>query len=997
MGFRVREILLVASPYDAFVLEEDRGLSETILSQYIDLNLRFVPRITRVSSPKEAFDALHQRTFDLILTMSRLAGTSPLEFGTAVKHLHPDKPVILLSVEALSSETLYRLRLSGTINKIFYWLGDSKILLAIIKYVEDLGNVKSDAGSGVQVILIVEDNPQFYSMFLPLVYTEIMIQTQRLISESVNDYQRLLRMQARPKIMLAESYEQAAEVVQTYPHNLLGLVSDVSFPRKDQTDPQAGFALLEHAKKKVPDLPVLLLSQEARPEESGQEHQTEFLHKNSPNLLSELRAFILRDLGFGDFVFRMPDTGAEICRANTLQEFERTLQDVPLASLQYHARRNDISKWLRARTEFEAAERIRPIKVTDFGGVEAMKEHLTTTVRQIIHANQAGAITDFRSYSDGFRNAFIRIGTGSLGGKARGIAFMNALLARTGHIAGAEQLEIRTPQTFVLCTDVFERFLESNSLHRFAIETGDDTRIADRFRDAPLPDSVTQNLRKILGEFRHPLAVRSSSVLEDSQNLPFAGLYATYMLPNSHPDLEVRLAQITDAIKLVYASTFFQASKEYMKNTPYRIEDERMAVIVQEVAGSAHGDIFYPAIAGLAQSHNFYPTPPLRASDGVAYLALGLGKGIVEGENSYRFSPREPKRSPPYSTTGEMLDASQRAFYCLDLSHPDVRMTTDQSCSLRREDLSRAEADGTLFYAASTVAAGDDRLRDTLSIDGIRVVTFANILKHRLIPLAEIIARLLDTGKESFGCDVEIEFAVDFHSDGDGSVPLFSFLQIRPLVVGREGAEVSVPPAGKPGTVCYSNHAMGNGVYGNIFDLIYVDPEQFKPEHSREIAEEIGACNAVLKQEGRNAVLIGVGRWGSSDTWLGIPVTWQQISAARVMVETELPNFHIDPSGGSHFFHNLISLRLGYLHVAQKEDFINWEWLSAQPPRDAYRWIRHIQTESPFTVLIDGHSSRGAVLGPEGKTLPPQAGYDIFARTSDRSNTNGVESQSHSG
>ncbi|MFP4374521.1 MAG: PEP/pyruvate-binding domain-containing protein [Spirochaetaceae bacterium] len=965
MRYRVREILLVSSLYDAFVLEEDRGLSEVIFNQYIDLNLRFVPRITRVSSAEEALQQMHSRTFDVVLTMARLSDMDPEEFGSRVKEFDPGKPVILLTTEALSPDLLARFRRARSIDKIFYWLGDSKILLAIIKYVEDYGNVASDAAGGVQVILLVEDNPKFYSMFLPMMYTEVMMQTQTLISESINDYQRLLRMRARPKILLAETYEEAIEIFEAYRQNILGIISDIAFPRQGHIDEEAGYRLLGVTKTEVPDLPVLLQSDHPADRDGVLRQNAHFLDKNSPNLLQQLRDFIMTNLGFGDFIFRRPD-GTEVARAHNVQEFERLIKEVPIETVEYHARRNHISIWLRARTEFDLADELRPKKVSDFSDSEAMREYLAAAVGNLLDRNRAGNITELSSYTEGADTAFIRIGGGSLGGKARGIAFVNALLSRSDIPQRYEGINIHTPMTFVVCTDAYEQFLAQNDLQRFAIETEDNDEIARAFVAAALPEDIELHLRKIVERVDMPLAVRSSSVLEDSQNLPFAGLYATYMIPNSHPDLEVRLRQLADAVKLVYASVFYQAPKEYVRNTYYRIEEEKMAVIVQELAGEQHGDIFYPVVSGVGQSHNFYPTEPIKSSDGLAHVALGLGKTIVDGENIYRFSPRFPKRPPPYSSTGEFLKMSQNHFYALDLSNAGVTVEADEGFSLRRLDLKRAEEDGTLFYVGSTFSRDDGRIRNTLTMEGPRVVTFANILKNRIAPLPEILVDLLELGKASFGTDVEIEFALNIRGTRDEGATQFYFLQIRPMVVGRETVEVSTADVDTDRVLVASNQAMGNGVFEEIYDLVYVDPDRFDAGRSVEVAREVGQINKKLATEGRRCILIGFGRWGTTDRWLGIPVDWGHISSAQVIVESDLGDFRVDPSQGSHFFHNLISLRLGYFHIrdGRSEEFILWDWIKELPVEEQTNFVRHVRLEAPLTAKIDGRSSRGVILKP---------------------------------
>ncbi|MCG8481569.1 MAG: phosphoenolpyruvate synthase [Spirochaetales bacterium] len=963
MQFRVREILLVSTMYDAFVLEEDRGVSELILSQYIDLNLRFVPRITRVSTAEEALSELASRNFDLVLTMARLSDMDPVDFGNHVKRLHPDKPVVLLTVEMLSPDLLARFRRAASIDRIFYWLGDSKILLAIIKYVEDAGNVHADTVSGVQTLLIVEDNPKFYSMFLPPLYTEVMTQTQRLISESVNDYQRLLRMRARPKLLLAETYEEAMHLFDKYKRNVLGVISDVAFSRDGRLDQDAGLRLAEAFREKLSDLPILLHSErgEAR-EEIGIE--CAFVDKRAPDLLTELRHFLLTDLGFGDFVFRDP-AGRELYRACNIQEFEKLIQTCPPESLRYHAARNDISMWLRARTEFAVAEQLRPHRVEDFSDIEALRGHLHDAIRALLNKNRAGSITELSAYAGDVAASFIRIGGGSLGGKARGIAFINGLLDDPSLREKYPTVRIGVPATFVICTDVYEEFLETNQLHRADLVHAEDEAIAERFLASSLSDETLAQLERVVEKIHTPLAVRSSSVLEDSQSLPFAGLYATYMLPNNDPDPLGRLSQLACAVKLVYASVFYRASREYVHNTNYRLEDEKMGVIIQEVAGRRRGNLFYPMVSGVAQSHNFYPTSPIRPEDGIASVALGLGKSIVDGENIFRFCPSFPRQNPPYSSPEELMKATQHHFYALDLSRPRSAVERDERFSLKRPGLKRARDDGTLASVAGSYSAQDERIRRGITDTGPWVVDFAGLRAGRPVPLPEIVVDLLELGRSSFGAEVEIEFALNLKEDEADSAPAeFHFLQIRPLVVGRETVEVAHGDADLDEAVCASTHAMGNGLFQDLYDVVYVDPKRFDVTATERMAQEIGELNAQIKRENRRYILIGFGRWGTADRWLGIPVDWSHISNALVIVESDLDDFRVDPSQGSHFFHNVISLKLGYFHVRQPraEEFIRWDWLDSQEVVREGRYVRHVRTASPLVAKVDGRCARGVIL-----------------------------------
>jgi CheY-like chemotaxis protein len=909
MKFRVREILLVSSFYDAFVLEEDGGLSERIFSEYIDLNLRFIPRITRVSSAEEALEVVKKGGFDLVITMTRIADMNPLEFGKRVKEMQPGTPVILLTYEWVEVSMLIKLRESKSIDKVFYWTGDTRILLAVIKYIEDLKNLDNDIRLGVRVILVIEDSPKFHSIYLPIIYTEIMTQTRLLISEGVNDLHRLLRMRARPKILLAETYEQGKKLYKKFKDNLLGVISDIRFPRKGEIDPNAGFRFARKVKREIPDLPFLLQSSSLDNRDVAYQNGLDFLHKQSDNLLHDLHRFILSNFGFGDFVFRNAK-GEEIGRARNLNEFEEMLQIIPRESVELHASRNHISIWLRARTEFEAAEKLRPMKVSDFDNIDDLRRHLVREIQKLKLRNQYGVITDFGQTRLDSRNSFVRLGSGSLGGKARGIAFLNALLAKTRLPEKFENVEVRTPFTFVICSEVFEEFVQENDLQEFAIMETRNGIIAKRFLKARLPERIRKDLKSLLEEIDYPIAVRSSSLLEDSQMLPFAGLYSTFMLPNNHRVFKRRLRQLYDAVKLVFASVFYKSPKEYVKNTNFRIEEEKMAVIIQQVVGQEYNGKFYPVISGTAQSYNYYPISHLEPEDGVVQLALGLGLYVAEGAQTFRVSPRYPEMNPPYSSAVEFLRKSQNTFYALDMTNQELKISKNEKFSLNRCDLAEAEKDGTLFFVASTFSGADNAIRDTISIPGPRVLTFANMLKYNVFPLADVLEEILKIGKESFGSHIEMEFAVNLFKDKTRT-PQFYLLQIRPMVAGHENVEVSLDDVDPETVFCRSGHTMGNGVMGELYDVVFIDPDTFDVSKSRQIAQEVGELNKKLSNENRHYVLIGFGRWGTADPWLGTPVEWHQISNARMIIESNLGAFNVDPSLGSHFFHNLTSLEMG--------------------------------------------------------------------------------------
>lgn len=966
MKFRVREILLVSTPYDSFVLEEDGHLSDKIFSEYLDLNLQFVPRIAHAASAEEAFEMMSSRTYDLVITMPRISDMDPMEFSRRVKEAEPGKPVVMLTYEALDNDTLKKIRDSKSIDRIFVWSGNSQILLAIIKYVEDRGNVEEDCRQGVQVILVVDDSPSYYSQFLPLIYTEIMKQTRYLISHAVNDLHRLLRMRARPKILLAVSYEEAMGIIEKYRSNLLGIISDIGFLKDGEVNPDAGLELASKVRDMIPDLPVLLQSEEIKNEERVQQLDFRFLDKNSTILLKELRCYILDNYSFGEFIFRTPG-GESISMASDISDFERNLKVLPDESLLYHARRHDFSRWFRARTEFEVAEEMREREAGAYYNLSEFRDYMIESMERYFRKYQRGLIVDFGASKLNFENSFIRLGSGSLGGKARSVAFLRSLIADSDLQKKYPEMSFKIPISFAVCSEVFEAFMHDNDLQDMAVSSNNEEEIARRFLEAELPEIIMADLRVLVNEIDYPLAVRSSSILEDSQVLPFAGIYKTYIIPNCHEDPEVRLKQLVDAVKLIYASAFFQSPKGYARNADIRIEEGTMSVLIQQLVGERHGDIFYPVISGVAQTYNYYPYSHMKPEQGIVSLALGLGKTIVDGGRVYSFSPAYPKMNPPYSSPSEFMKNTQSAFYALDLSDPSKMLTIDDICTYRRLELDRAEQDGTLEMIGSTLSTENDMIMDTLSVPGPRLVTFATILKYNTFPLVPVIKDLFGMSRGAFGTDVEIEFAVNIPLDRKKKPEVY-FLQVRPMVVGREAREVMIDEYQEENLICTSRHIIGNGAYRDITDVIYVDPERFELNKTIQIASEIGELNKLLTEEKRKCVLMGFGRIGTSDQWLGIPLVWWQMSQAKVVVEADLGKLVVEPSLGSHFHHNLTSLKMGYFHVGNKPDggdAINWEALRKATVVAETEHARLVRFEKPLIVKIDGQNSRGIILIPE--------------------------------
>jgi hypothetical protein len=905
--------------------------------------------------------------FDLIVTTLHIEDMHVVKFAQAVRQAGITTPIVLLAYDNRERKDLVTSYDTSIFDKIFIWQGDYHLLIGIIKYIEDRENVDNDTRTvGTQSIILLEDSVQFYSSYLPLIYTEILNQSQRLISEGVNTTHRFLRMRARPKILLCTTFEEAWGYYEKYQNFILGIISDVNFTRHGVKDREAGIAFARLVKRQHDDIPILLQSSNAEYAGKAREIGASFLLKGSPRLLHELRTFMMSHFGFGDFLFRMND-GREVARAHDLRTLEEGLRVVPDESVLFHARRNHFSNWLKARTEFWLAQQLRPHKVEDFASVEDLRKNLIESLRAYRENRQRGVITEFARETFDPRNSFARIGTGSLGGKARGLGFINTLINNYGIRERFPGVEIHVPSAAVVATDVFDRFLSENRLESFALQVADDAELIRRFLTAPrFPGEIIAKLAEFLDITRTPLAVRSSSLLEDSQYQPFAGVYETYMIANNNPDPQVRLAELLQAIKLVYASTFAKSAKDYMKATGYRMEEEKMAVIIQKMVGSARHGRYYPEFAGVAKSYNFYPVPPQKPTDGIVLVAMGLGKTVVDGGTTVRFCPKYPRHLLQFFSTKETLRNAQQEFYALDLEaslhHPGE---TTPDIYVRQFDLSKAEEDQTLFHVASTYSPENDAVYDGMSRAGRRVVTFAPVLKHNVFPLADVLGLVLDMGTWGMGTQVEIEFAVNMNV-ATHEPREFAFLQIRPLVLGSEMAELEIEEIDQQKLICHSQQVLGNGITTGVHDLVVVDIDRFDRSRSRDVAQEVSALNAKLLAQKRPYILIGVGRWGSLDHWLGIPVTWDQISGAVAIVEAGFKDFNVTPSQGSHFFQNITSFRVGYFTVNSlgHQGFIDWEWLSAQKSIEEREFTRHLRFTTPMTVKINGHQNIGIITRP---------------------------------
>ena len=965
MPFRVQNILLVSSLYDSFILREDGRLNELLIDESLELNLRQIPGITHVSSCAEALDlAKANPQFNLIVTNLTVGDTNAAALARSVRRAGLDIPVVVLGYDYREIKKFVAQNPVTDIDRVFLWQGTARILIAIVKYIEDKYNVLHDSRAmGVPVLLVVEDNIRYYSSFLPVIYTELIKQSRRVIQEGINVAHKLVRMQARPKILLCSNFEEASELVQKYRDYIFGIVSDVEFPWDGKLSPEAGFELARMVKSLTPDVPVVLQTSrtEFRPRAHAEGYS--FLRKRSPTLLKDLRRILTDSFGFGDFVFRMPDQ-REVGRATDLNQLEEQLQTIPSDSLMYHAQRNHFSHWLMARTEFALAAKLRPRKVSDFNGPEHLRRDLIESINDYRREQNEVLIGDFKA--DTYKpeqSSFLRIGAGSLGGKARGLAFVRHLL-RTRRIAKRYPgIRIAVPPAVVIATDLFDLFLAENNLSDFALHCDDDSETQQRFLDSQLPGPLEENLRAYLEQVHYPLAVRSSSLLEDSQYQPFTGVYETFMLGNQQADLEARFNELCEAIKLVYASTFSQHAKAYVRATPYRLEEEKMAVILQQVVGTLHAPRFYPDFSGVVRSHNFYPIEPMTFSDGIAAVALGLGRTVVDGGKCMSFCPRYPRNLLQFSSVEDILANTQTEFCALEL---DGAGSGSGPGHLREVSygLDVAEADGTLHAVASTYSADNHAVYDGLSRPGARVVTFAPMLKHGLFPLANILEVLVRSGEDALGNPVEIEFAVRLPR-GDEPAD-FGFLQIRPLTLSRDHQDLAMGDIEPSQLICSSGKVLGNGRIENLHDVVVVDSQRFERSRSREVAEAVAHFNAVLSPENRPYLLIGVGRWGSNDPWLGIPVEWDEISGARAIVEAGFRDFRVTPSQGSHFFQNLSAFQVGYFTVNPDagEGSLDWQWLEEQKAVEERGCVRHLQFEHPLRIVMNSRTSQGVILKP---------------------------------
>ena len=965
MLHRIHEILLVASPYDAFILEEDGRLTQQILYEYLGMNLSYAPRVWHAKNATTGLQMLSDRSYDLVIVMMRIADMDPITFGEKVKKSFPDKPIILLAFDESEITHLPQKRLEKIIDKIFIWSGNANVFPAIIKNIEDKMNLQRDYKiADIRAIIVVEDNPRYYSIILPLIYRTALKHARNLIDKSLSDIDKLLLFRARPKIILASSFEQATDYYHKYRHNILGFISDVRFPKNGKLNSHAGVELVEYIRQKDSDVPIVLQSTKPVYSKDAKKVKAAFIHKKSPTLLQDLEDFIVNNFGFGDFIFRNP-RGKEISRATDLSSFRKSLEKISVKSLKYHASKNHFSNWLAVRCEFSIASNLRPIKVHDFNNIEDLRKLIIEQVDIGIQARHEGRIVQYSHTAKHEKLDFVRLATGSLGGKARGLAFANNMLSDAKINERHSNINLRIPKVAVIGTDEFDRFMDENKLWKVAFsKKKSDKAIIKAFMNASLSKELISTLTRYLNDIKYPLAIRSSSLLEDSQYQPLAGMYSTFMLPNSNKFKKTRLEELIKAIKAVYASTYYKEPKSLIEGSVHHHEEEKMAVIIMELIGKQHQNRYYPSASGSAQSFNYYPVSYMKREEGVAFLALGLGRTVAEGEKSLRFSPQYPGIIPQYFSVKSTISNSQNKFYALNLKGGFNPQQNGKQENTNVFDLSIAETDGELYWAGSVVSDEDNVIRDSLRHDGTRVITFPSLLKWNTVPISDLLKDVLSMGEDTLGCPVEIEYAINLNKD-ENQKHEFCLLQIKPMVIGGIDRMQKFDTIDKKNIICSSSVALGNGLIEDIQNIIVVDPKTFNASHTQTITKEIEKINSNIPK-GEKYILIGPGRWGSADPWLGIPVNWNQISNAKVIVEVGMDDFPVDPSFGSHFFQNVTSMRIGYFTInhKNKQDHLNMKWLSDQHVQKIGKYTKWINTDRSLTVTIDGQTGEGSIIKP---------------------------------
>lgn len=966
MTKRIYNVLLIATKYDSFILEDDGRIDEQIFDEYTSLNLRYPPRFTQMTNEADALAELEENHYELIIQMPNMDEVDMFATSRHIKEKYPDIPFVVLT--PFSREVSKRLENEdlSAVDLVFSWLGDSELLLAIIKLIEDGMNAEQDTESvGVQTILLVEDSIRFYSAALPSLYKIILEESREFGKEALNEHERMLRMRGRPKIMLARSFEEATEIYNKYKHNMLGVITDMSYLHNGIKNKIAGYELAKWIKEQDKFLPIVFNSSDTSNKKYADELDCCFIDKNSKSFPQDLKRQIKNNFGFGEFVIINPTTGEEIFRIRTLKELQYKLYDIPVESLVYHMSHHHFSRYFYSRALFPIAELMKTISITDFRNVEDARKIIYDSIIKYRKMKNTGVVAVFeKDRFDEFSN-FARIGKGSIGGKGRSIAFMDNLVKEHVELGKFdEKLPVKIPRTVVLCTDIFDEFMESNDLYEIALSDRDDDEILRYFLKGRLPEELIEDFLALIESVKTPIAVRSSSLLEDSHYQPFAGVYSTYMIPNL-PDKYDTLHAMSNAIKAVYASVFFKNSKTYMLATQNLIDQEKMAIVLQEVAGTTYENRFYPTMSGVARSLNFYPIGNEKSEEGIVNAVFGFGKYIVDGGVSLSFSPYHPNNIVQLSSVEYALRDTQRFFYALDITNSVDNVSTDDAFNLLKLPVKEAEKDGSLKYVTSTYIPSEQMIYDGYYEGGRKIISFANILQHEIFPVAEILKEVMRIGQEEMGRAVEIEFAVDLKSREEGH---FYLLQIRPIVQSKEFLNEDLSEIDKKNTILYSTNALGHGIMDDIYDIIYLKSDQFDAANNIKVADEIEKLNKQFLDIGRNYILVGPGRWGSSDHYLGVPVKWSQICNAGVLVELALEGYRIDPSQGTHFFQNLTSFGVGYFSVnpyIEDGSFFDEDYLNKQEAIYETEYLRHIRFDSPIIVKINGKEALGIALKPK--------------------------------
>ncbi len=971
MQNRIRRVLMICTSYDAYILEEDGRIEDQIYKEYVDLNLSNPPTFTWVNSSMDALKLLDSDDdFDLIISMINVGELDVFKFSKLCKVEHPYIPFVLLSNFSRELERIVREEDCSAIDHIFSWHGNADLILAIIKLFEDRINADDDIlNAGVQSILLVEDSIRFYSTYLPTIYRLVLEQSAEFLKETLNEQQQKLRKRARPKILLATCYEEAVSLYQKYKQNLLGVISDVAFvihkndpPESEKID--AGIDLCKMIKNDDPYMPFLLQSSQESMRNVAESMGVGFILKHSKTLLLELSEYISEEFVFGDFVFRDNNSGIVYGKAKDLKDLQHLIMEIPEDVLLYHASRNRLSKWMYSRGLFDLANKIRDVREGQFNSINELRNFIVKSIIEYRMVVGHGVVAKFNKETYEEFIWFARLGEGSLGGKARGLAFINSMLQKHNLLNKYPGVKILIPRTIVIATDYFDEFIKENGLQYVINSEISDEELLSEFTSSRLPARLIEDLSEYIKYVNGPLAVRSSSKLEDSHYQPFAGIYSTYMIPfTQNSDQMLRL--LGKAIKSVYASVYYASSRSYIQATSNLISEEKMAVVIQDVCGTEDSGYFFPTLSGVARSVNFYPIGDEKPEDGIVNMAFGLGRLVVEGEKCLRFSPKHPKHILQLSTPELALKETQNHMYALNLKPEEFKTSIDESVNLAKFDINQIKHFRNMQHVASTWNAQDEMLIDSNLVEGRKVITFAHILKHDVFPLADIICDILNISQTEMRTPVEIEFAVNMDVDAGQDI-IFNLLQIRPVADNQDYISINWDKIDKNDCIIYAEKALGVGNIEGITDIIYIREENFDNSRTKDIAAEINYLNKNLKEEGNNYILIGPGRWGSSDSWLGIPVKWSDISEAKVIVECGQKNFHVEPSQGTHFFQNLTSLGIGYLTINPFLDDgkFDREYLDSLEAVHESNYLRHIRFKVPLKVCIDGKNSRGIVIRP---------------------------------